>query len=232
MFDEITQIIGTGSHEPVARIPLGCWPRRMSAELAAGYVGERTVEAFICRVGKDYPNLACMKVADNYGSETTSTDRSYPQTWRTGTRQRTCDVQQAPAPFRHRQAPRGRKDRVLFPPARRLSQTRLSRTEEALGTDYDIACGANGDSGRAAALNARFDEWKRTRNGQAVSPGPVDTYGTVDWLFREYKASKAYLEKVAPRSRPDYERTMLLVTDLVTKTGIGLATGVSAQSHL
>ena len=44
-------------------------------------------------------------------------------------------------------------------------------------------------------------------------------YGTVDWLFREYKASKAYLEKVAPRSRPDYERTMLLVSDIVTKKG-------------
>jgi hypothetical protein len=41
----------------------------------------------------------------------------------------------------------------------------------------------------------------------------------VDWLFREYKQSKAYLEKVAPRSRPDYERTMLLVSDLVTKKG-------------
>ena len=44
-------------------------------------------------------------------------------------------------------------------------------------------------------------------------------YGTVDWLFREYKQSKAYLKKVAPRSRPDYERTMLLVSDMVTKKG-------------
>jgi hypothetical protein len=44
-------------------------------------------------------------------------------------------------------------------------------------------------------------------------------YGTVDWLFREYKQSKAYLEKVAPRSRPDYERTILLITDIVTNKG-------------
>ena len=90
---------------------------------------------------------------------------------------------------------------------------------EPLGTDYEVACGENGDGGRAAARNALFDEWNRARKGQPATPGPVDAYGTVDWLFREYKASKAYLEKVAPRSRPDYERTMLLVTGIVTKTG-------------
>ena len=38
-----------------AIIPAGCWPRRMSAELAAGYCGEATVEAFMKRVGKEYP---------------------------------------------------------------------------------------------------------------------------------------------------------------------------------
>lgn len=37
-------------------IPAGSWPRRMSAEMAAGYCGERTVEAFIERVGKEYPH--------------------------------------------------------------------------------------------------------------------------------------------------------------------------------
>jgi hypothetical protein len=36
-------------------IPQGSWPRRMSAELAAGYGGEDTVEAFIKRVGTEYP---------------------------------------------------------------------------------------------------------------------------------------------------------------------------------
>jgi hypothetical protein len=38
-----------------AVIPSGSWPRRMSAELAAGYCGETSVEAFIARVGKEYP---------------------------------------------------------------------------------------------------------------------------------------------------------------------------------
>lgn len=36
-------------------IPAGSWPRRMPADLAAGYCGETTVNAFLKRVGKDYP---------------------------------------------------------------------------------------------------------------------------------------------------------------------------------
>ena len=39
----------------LAVIPSGSWPRRMSAELAAGYCGEKSVEAFLARVGKEYP---------------------------------------------------------------------------------------------------------------------------------------------------------------------------------
>jgi hypothetical protein len=88
---------------------------------------------------------------------------------------------------------------------------------EPLGTDYVTACGEDGNGGRAAALNALFDEWKRGRSGEPVE-GLV-RYGTVDWLFREYKQTKAYLEKVSQRSRRDYERTMLLITDLITKKG-------------
>jgi hypothetical protein len=38
-----------------AVIPSGSWPRRMCAELAAGYCGEPSAEAFIARVGKEYP---------------------------------------------------------------------------------------------------------------------------------------------------------------------------------
>ena len=88
---------------------------------------------------------------------------------------------------------------------------------EPLGTDYVAACGEDGNGGRAAALNGLFDEWKRARSGEPME-GLV-RFGTVDWLFREYKQTKAYLEKVSPRSRRDYERTMLLVVDLVTKKG-------------
>src|SRR5262249_46478230 len=86
---------------------------------------------------------------------------------------------------------------------------------EPLGSDYCVACGEDGNGGRAGALNALFDEWQAKRAGPPAES--IARFGTVDWLFREYKASKAYLEKVAPRSRPDYERTMLLIADLVTK---------------
>jgi hypothetical protein len=36
-------------------IPAGSWPRRMCAAVAAGYCGEDSVEAFIKRVGTEYP---------------------------------------------------------------------------------------------------------------------------------------------------------------------------------
>ncbi|MCC8953880.1 hypothetical protein H8B02_10555 [Bradyrhizobium sp. Pear77] len=38
-----------------AIIPAGSWPRRMPAAIAAGYCGEPTVEAFLRRVGTEYP---------------------------------------------------------------------------------------------------------------------------------------------------------------------------------
>jgi len=36
-------------------ILVGCWPRRMCAELSAIYCGEPSTAAFLKRVGKDYP---------------------------------------------------------------------------------------------------------------------------------------------------------------------------------
>jgi hypothetical protein len=88
---------------------------------------------------------------------------------------------------------------------------------EPLGTDYVAACGADGNGGLAASLNARLDEWDAIRHGQIVSGEKEPLHGTIDWLFREYKKSEAYLSKVAPRSRPDYERTMSLICDIKTK---------------
>jgi hypothetical protein len=39
-----------------AIIIVGVWPRRMCAEMAAAYCGELTVEAFLKRVGTEYPH--------------------------------------------------------------------------------------------------------------------------------------------------------------------------------
>jgi hypothetical protein len=36
-------------------IPTGSWPRRMCAELAAAYCGEVRIDAFLKRVGTEYP---------------------------------------------------------------------------------------------------------------------------------------------------------------------------------
>jgi hypothetical protein len=88
---------------------------------------------------------------------------------------------------------------------------------EPLGTDYSVACGGDGCGGRAAALNALFDEWLKTGAGEPL-PG-IARHGSVDWLFREFKASIRFREKVSERSRPDYERSMLMVADMVTKRG-------------
>jgi hypothetical protein len=90
---------------------------------------------------------------------------------------------------------------------------------EALGTDYDIACGEHGDGGRAASLNAEFGEWDQLRRGSPIESKRAPRAGTVDWLFREYKQSKAYTEKVAPRSRKNYEWAMREICDTLTKKG-------------
>jgi hypothetical protein len=62
---------------------------------------------------------------------------------------------------------------------------------------------------RAEVLNGKFDEWNAAHKGEPVAAGPgMPKYGTVDWLFREYKISAAYLDKVAVRSRKDYESNL------------------------
>src|SRR4030088_313964 len=87
---------------------------------------------------------------------------------------------------------------------------------EPLGTDFAKACGKGG---RAETLNGLFDEWNDARKGLPVSSLEAPRIGTVDWLFREYKQSKAYTEKVAVRSRKNYEWAMREVCDTLTNRG-------------
>jgi hypothetical protein len=90
---------------------------------------------------------------------------------------------------------------------------------EPLGTSYEAACGEDGKGGRAAMLSALFDEWNDQRTGEPIEQEKIARYGTIDWLFRQYKTEKAYTEKVSPRSRPDYERIMQMICDTVGKSG-------------
>jgi hypothetical protein len=64
-----------------------------------------------------------------------------------------------------------------------------------------------------------FDEWNSKRRGEPVEEGRVARYGTIDWLFRQYKTEDAYTEKVSPRSRPDNERIMQMIGDTLVKHG-------------
>jgi hypothetical protein len=91
--------------------------------------------------------------------------------------------------------------------------------DQPLGRNYAVACGEDGNGGRAAGLNGLFDEWQAQRRGLPVTGVRAPIYGTVRWLFQEYRRSKAYTEKVSPRSRPDYERTMQTVENVTTKRG-------------
>jgi hypothetical protein len=85
---------------------------------------------------------------------------------------------------------------------------------EPLGSDFAKMVS------RAKTLNDQFDEWDQARRGLPISGAPImPKYGTVDWLFREYKISDAYLEKVAQRSRSDYEWAMDEICNITTKSG-------------
>jgi hypothetical protein len=50
--------------------------------------------------------------------------------------------------------------------SRQTTISRWSALIEPLGTDYAVACGEDG--GRAAALNALFDEWRAKRDGEPI----------------------------------------------------------------
>jgi integrase len=84
---------------------------------------------------------------------------------------------------------------------------------EALGTDFAVM------KSRADTLNGQFDEWDQRRKGLPITNILMPRYGTVDWLFREYKISDAYTKKVAIRSRDDYEWAMDEVCNALTRKG-------------
>lgn len=102
---------------------------------------------------------------------------------------------------------------------RKLGCTLHKEHDTALGDDYASACGADGQGGTAAILNALFDEWDCIRLGEPAA-APIDgKIGTVDWLFRTYRRSNDWEERVSARTAPDHERTMDLVADIRGKSG-------------
>jgi hypothetical protein len=84
---------------------------------------------------------------------------------------------------------------------------------EPLGSDFGKM------KERAATLNGLLDEWSDTRKGIEVVGERAPKVDSIDWLFREYKRSNAYLEKVSLNSRPSYEKVIRMIVETTTKTG-------------
>jgi hypothetical protein len=80
-----------------------------------------------------------------------------------------------------------------------------SIANEPLGTDYSAACGPDGKGGRAAALNALFDEWFKAKNGEPLPSVP--RHGTVDG----YSANSSQASDTARRFPNDRDLTMSAV---------------------
>jgi hypothetical protein len=99
---------------------------------------------------------------------------------------------------------------------RQLGCTLHKEQDTALGADFEAACT------RATTLNGLFDDWDRARLGEPPKPREEQKAGTVDWLFRVYKGSNDWKERVSARTAPDHERTIRLVCDLKGKSGIRL----------
>lgn len=103
---------------------------------------------------------------------------------------------------------------------RKLGCTLHLEHETALGADYAKACGEDGRGGKAAALNGLFDEWDAARLGEPPRTMPENVAaGSVDWLFRTYKASNDWKERVSARTAPDHENTIALICDLKGASG-------------
>ncbi|WP_439392395.1 hypothetical protein ACRQ5Q_22630 [Bradyrhizobium sp. PMVTL-01] len=96
---------------------------------------------------------------------------------------------------------------------KKLGCTLHAEHETALGADFDSACT------RARTLNGLFDDWDRIRLGEAPAPKAKLAPGTVDWLFKTYRTSNDWKERVSKRTAPDHERTMDLLANIRGKSG-------------
>ena len=97
---------------------------------------------------------------------------------------------------------------------RKLGCTLHKDHETALGPDFEAACA------KAETLNGLFNDWDRARLGEPPQPKTEGRIGTVDWLFKTYKASNDWKERVSARTAPDHENTMNLIRDHKRKSGI------------
>ena len=179
---------------------VGVWPRRMPAELAAVYCGESSCKAFLKRVGSEYPQPR-VKRGEPAAMAQRRSGSSYSSA-RAGVAARPCrgfiTVRlKLPRYIIAKPLANGATGFYFNVPTR-YREMGCEIPNEPLGDDYTVACGVDGTGGRAAALNGLFDEWWKIKNGEPVES--IARYGTIDWLFREYKASKRYEKRVSART--------------------------------
>ena len=83
---------------------------------------------------------------------------------------------------------------------------------EALGPNYAEA------TERARVLNAHFDAWREGRGVERVDEAQPG-YGTLGWLFDQYRRHHLFQKKVKERAKGGYERAMRAIEDMPTKMG-------------
>jgi hypothetical protein len=82
-----------------------------------------------------------------------------------------------------------------------------------LGADYDVAV----DRAEKILLPA-FDEWRSGGVTASASSAAVAAFGTLDWMFAEYRADRRYT-KLDPKSKRNHEVGFKLVGGYVLKDG-------------
>ncbi len=72
----------------------------------------------------------------------------------------------------------------------------------------------------AAVWNERLEDWRR--NFGKIPELDPQKYGTVDWLIDAYQKHDSFRERVSEYSRPDYQRVLARVADLVIESDRGV----------
>jgi hypothetical protein len=93
---------------------------------------------------------------------------------------------------------------------------------ERLGTDYKAAV-----LRAEAVLLPAFDAWRT--GGKALAASPPNAFGTLDWMFAEYRSDRRYA-KLDPKSKRNHEVGFKLVGGYVLKMASDWARNASARS--
>ena len=193
-----------------AAIPNGAWPRRMAVDLAAGYCGERTIEDFLKRVGAEYPLPRVSEGRRRLWLRDDLDAAILPSGTGVGSRHRRGFVT-VKLP-RHVLPKILASDCLLLHGSYKVPEDGLPVPNEPLGTDYarHVARVAGPKPSTGCLMNGTMPaKVSRLQRGGAA-------HRQHRLALPEYRQSRAYLEKVNPRSRRNYEWNMREICDTLT----------------